>query len=282
MIIADITNLWNSAWPAGLTLFALAAGFAIVLLVASIKLKVKIDPKIELIYQALPHADCGACGQPGCAQYAKALASNPTLLGKCAPGGKKTTDALAKLLGLAPDETKAPIRPVIHCRAHSADKTTSGLYSGIPTCLAANSLSSFQACRFGCLGLGDCVASCKFDAIKIVDGLATVDYDKCTGCGACAKACPRNIIEMVPFNTDQILTVACSSKESGKDTRTVCKVGCIACKLCTKQSDLFTLTDNLAKVDYQNFNHSEQTDTAQQKCPTKVIISVGKNTPAKQ
>jgi NAD-dependent dihydropyrimidine dehydrogenase PreA subunit len=107
----------------------------------------------------------------------------------------------------------------------------------ISTCpVCANEL----AVALGCLGYGDCVAACKFDALHIVDGLATVDYNKCTGCTACSKACPRNLIQMVPFSSENMMVVACRNRETGKVTRSVCKVGCIACGICAKQSDLFT------------------------------------------
>jgi len=276
MLLAGVFELWNSAWPAGLTTLGLGTGFAIVLLIASEKLRVKTDPKVEQIYNALPHIDCGACGFAGCNQYAKAVLANPELIGKCAPGGQKTAQAIAAVLNLQISASGAPKRPVVHCRAHTADKTYYAKYEGIPTCISANALANVQACKFGCLGFGDCVSVCKFNAITIVDGLAVVDYEKCTGCGACAKACPRNIIEMVPFSYESILTVACSSKEVGKVTRSMCKVGCIGCGLCAKQTDVFSVQDNLARLDYEKYAPGEQTDTAMKKCPTKVIVRIGK------
>ena len=90
MILADILNLWESAWPAGVTMLGLGSGFAIVLLIASKKLAVEVDPKIEQIHEALPNLDCGACGFAGCGQYAKSLLENPELIGKCAPGGQES------------------------------------------------------------------------------------------------------------------------------------------------------------------------------------------------
>lgn len=274
------SQLFNSVWPAGATLLGLGAGFALVLLIASEKLKVKVDPKIEQIHNALPHIDCGACGFAGCSSYAKAVAEDPQLLGKCAPGGKKTSEAIAKVLNLQLSDSGAPQRPIVHCRAHTEDKTFYARYEGILTCTAANALPNVQACKFGCLGYGDCVAACKFDALHIVDGLATVNYEKCTGCTACSKACPRDLIKMVPFNHENMLTVACSNKEPGKTTRSMCQVGCIACGLCAKQTDLFSIENNLALLDYEKYEPTEKTETALNKCPTGVIVYRGHAAPA--
>ncbi|UCE48765.1 MAG: RnfABCDGE type electron transport complex subunit B [Phycisphaerales bacterium] len=270
-------QLWNSAWPAGLTMVGLGAGFALVLLIASEKLKVQVDPKIEQIHEVLPHLDCGACGYAGCGQYAKAVLADPELIGKCAPGGVDTSSSIAEILNLQVSESGPSKRPVVHCHAHTEHRTINGNYQGIPSCTAANALANVQACVFGCLGLGDCTRACKFDALQVIDGVATVDYDKCTGCTACSKACPRSLIEMVPFGHENMITVACSSKETGKSTRSICKVGCIACKVCTKQSDLFTVQDNLARLDYERYEPSEQTELAITKCPTKVIVYRGKS-----
>ena len=279
MILADIYQLWNSAWPAGVTMLGLGSCFAVILLIASEKLKVTVDPKVEQIHESLPHLDCGACGYAGCGQYAKAVLEEPELIGLCAPGGQETAEKIAGVLNLQISDSGPAERPVVHCRAGSVDKTYHAEYQGIPSCTAANALASVQACKFGCLGFGDCIIACKFDALHMVDGLATVDYEKCTGCTACSKACPRNLIEMVPFGCENMMTVACSSKENGKTTRSMCKVGCIGCGLCVKQTDIFSFENNLARVDYEKYQPGEQTKTGMNKCPTGVIIYVGKDAP---
>jgi len=279
MTLPDILQLWNSAWPAGLTMLGLGFGFAIVLLIASEKLKVAVDPKIEQIQKALPQIDCGACGFAGCASYAKAVAQQPDLIGKCAPGGAEAANKIAQVLNLQISDPGAPKRPIIHCRARTQDKTFYAEYQGILSCTAANALPNVQACKFGCLEYGDCTEACKFDALHIIDGIAIVDYEKCTGCTACSKACPRNLIEMVPFNHENMLSVACSNNENGKTTRSMCRVGCIGCGLCVKQTDLFSVENNNARIDYAKYQPTEQTETAVKKCPTGVIVYCGKSAP---
>jgi electron transport complex protein RnfB len=279
MAVAVISQYWTNAWPAGVTMLGLGVGFAIVLLIASEKLKVKVDPQVEQIHKALPNVDCGACGFAGCSQYAEAVKENPELIGRCAPGGPETANKIANILNLQVSDSGPQQRPIVHCRAHTSDKTYFAEYQGIQTCTAANALANAQACKFGCLGFGDCTEACKFDALRVVDGLAAVDYEKCTGCTACSKACPRNLIEMVPFRYENMMTVACRSKETGKTTRSMCKVGCIGCGLCAKQTDIFSVEDNLAHLNYGRYESSEQTKTALDKCPTGVIVLCGPSAP---
>jgi Na+-translocating ferredoxin:NAD+ oxidoreductase RNF subunit RnfB len=261
-------------------MLGLGAGFAIVLLIASVKLKVEVDPKVEQIYESLPKLDCGACGYAGCSSYAKAVLADPELIGMCAPGGPETSAKIAAVLSLQVSDSGPAKRPIVHCRAHTPDRTYYAQYAGLPTCTAANALPNVQACKFGCMGYGDCTRACKFDALGVVDGLATVDYEKCTGCTACAKACPRSLIEMVPFGQENMMTVGCRSRETGKVARSMCKVGCIGCGICAKQTDLFKVEDNLAHLDYGKYQPSEQTETAMNKCPTGVIVLRGPTAPA--
>jgi electron transport complex protein RnfB len=280
MVLAGVIQLLNSAWLAGLVMLGLGFVFAVVLLIAHEKLKVEVDPKVEEIYTVLPHIDCGACGFAGCGGYAKGVLDNPELIGRCSPGGPDTANKIAAILNLQVSSSGPAQRPIVHCRAHTDDKMYYAQYQGIPSCTAANALANAQACKFGCLGYGDCVRACKFDALHIVDGLATVNYDNCTGCTACTKACPRNLITMVPFGHENMMTVACSNKENGKTTRLMCQVGCIGCGICTKQSDAFSVTDNLARMDYPKYEPSGQNEAAMNKCPTGVIVYRGKTAPA--
>ena len=132
-------------------------------------------------------------------------------------------------------------------------------------------------CSYGCIGYGDCEVVCEFDAIHVVDGLTVVDYSKCVGCGACVRACPRNLIELVPMKEDPMMVIACASLDKAKDVRGCCKVGCVGCGLCVKVSpEMFRMEDNLAVIDYENYGSREECDKAQEKCPRSLMVYVGR------
>ena len=137
-------------------------------------------------------------------------------------------------------------------------------------------VAGVQGCTYGCLGFGDCERACGFDAIHTVNGLARIDYEKCTGCGACEKACPRGIISMVPFKAERVAVIACANHDPGKLVRSICKLGCIGCNICAKLNDLFNVSDGLAGIDYDRYDGEMDFGPAVEKCPRKRIVFVGK------
>ncbi|MCK4851711.1 MAG: 4Fe-4S binding protein, partial [Candidatus Omnitrophica bacterium] len=167
-------------------------------------------------------------------------------------------------------------RPIVHCRAQAEDKTCYATYDGILTCTAANSGATVQACKFGCLGFGDCAEACPFDALHMVNGLPVVDPDKCTGCGKCVAACPRDILSLEVKKHERLFYVACSSHDNTLRTRQVCGVGCIACGICVKLSKegFFRIEDNLSTADHARQSDQEAVKAIQLKCPTKVIRAI--------
>jgi len=257
-------------------LLSMAVVLSYVLGWANIKFHVDVDPRVVSIMDALPGANCGGCGYVGCGEYAEAVVLEGEAVSKCVVGGQNCAADVARIMGVEVGEA-LPYRPVVHCGAHYEDRLGRHEYRGEQRCSAANLVAGVQGCTYGCLGFGDCVRACQFDAIHVVDGLATVDYESCVGCGACAKACPRNIISITPFKSAQVLAVACSNKDRGKNVMTVCKVGCIGCGACARISDLFVLEDNLSTINYDAYTDECTLDVmkACEKCPRKRLVFVG-------
>ena len=262
---------------AGATMLVLALFMAYVLGWASRALHVEVDPRVERVIGALPGANCGACGFVGCSEYAEAFVAGDAPPDKCPVGGESCAQEIAAILGVEVEQSW-PFRPAVHCGATYEQRLGRSDYRGEMTCVSANIVSGVQGCTYGCTGFGDCREACDFDAVHIIDGLATIDYDKCTGCGACARACPRNIISMVPFKAERMLVVTCSNKDFGKDVKAVCKVGCLGCKACQRASDLFTVEENLSRIDYDKYDPDKmaEVNVALEKCPMKRIVVAGK------
>ncbi len=266
---------------AGGTMLVLAVAAGYVLGWAQKKFHVDVDPRITSVLGALPGVNCGGCGFVGCAEYAEGVVTAGAAPDKCPVGGASCARAVAEIMGVDL-KPSWPFRPVVHCRATYKERLGRKEYQGEQTCTAANLCAGVQGCTYGCLGFGDCVRACDYDAIHIVNGLAMVDYEKCIGCSACAKACPRNIITMVPFKQERMLVVGCANKDFGKDVKAVCTIGCIGCKACSKASTLFQFTDgHLPTINYDEYDPSKMDSlmVSVEKCPVKGLIFVGKPSP---
>lgn len=238
---------------------------------------VEVDPKVEAIIAILPGANCGGCGFIGCSDYAEAVAKDAADVSLCGPGGAGCTKRLAEIMGVDVSES-LPYRAVVHCAAPADKRLQRMSYLGEATCIGANLVGGVQGCTFGCLGLGDCTRACDYDAIHSIDSLATVDYDKCIGCKACARVCPRNIITMVPFKAERMLVVACSNLDKGPVVKEVCLVGCIGCTGCSRKAELVAMEGNLPIIDYDHYESEEQFAVARDKCPRESLLVVGKPT----
>ncbi|MBQ8497263.1 MAG: RnfABCDGE type electron transport complex subunit B [Clostridia bacterium] len=207
--------------------------------------------KLKQIRECLPGINCGACGFKGCDDYAAALAEGNTKPNLCVPGAEDTATALGTLLGV---EVEAPkdVVAFVHCNGNCTATSKKAEYDGISTCRAASMLyGGPDACRFGCLGFGDCAAACPTEAICVRDGIAHVDTTRCIGCGVCTGVCPKNIISMVPQETKTV--VMCNNKDKGADARKVCKNACIGCKKCEKTCPhgAIQVINHLAVIDYE-------------------------------
>jgi heterodisulfide reductase subunit A len=56
-----------------------------------------------------------------------------------------------------------------------------------------------------CSGCGDCVSTCPYNAIQLVEGHAEVDETACKGCGVCVGQCRANVITLPHFNDEELL-----------------------------------------------------------------------------
>jgi len=262
---------------AGLLLLALAVVMAYILGWAHQAFYVEVDPKVTAIERALPGVNCGGCGYVGCSEYAQAVAageSPPTL---CGPGGTSCAKKLAQIMGVEVAEAY-PYRAVVHCAAKESQRlpVDKPQYQGEPTCAAANLVADYQGCIYGCLGLGDCVRACDYDAIHVIDGLAVVDYDNCIGCKACSVVCPRNIISMVPFKSEEMLVVACSNRDTGLEVKAVCEIGCTGCSACSRKSDDIAMEDGLPTINYEAYQKGSDFSLSIEKCPRESLLFVGR------
>ena len=250
-----------------LILAGLGAILGLVLAIASKVFAVQTDPRLEPLTEALPGANCGGCGFSGCGAYAQAVIDGKARPGLCAPGGQEVADKMAKVLGVEAAQTA---RTVAMVRCRHKDPLPKGSYAGLKDCVAAARLAggSVLQCEYGCLGFGTCVAACKFDAIHIVNGTARVDADRCTGCLACAAACPKKLIVPVPYDAD--INVACANHDKGPITRKVCDIGCIGCHMCEKicPKDAIHVVDNLAVIDHSK---CDSCGLCAEKCPRNLI-----------
>lgn len=250
---------------------------AIVLYMVAQKFKVVEDPRIDIVAEKLPGANCGGCGLAGCRAFAEAVVKAESLDGmNCPPGGNEVMKEIAAVLGLEADE-QDPMVAVLRCsgsRMHAPPKL---IYDGAMTCAFAHSLFAGEAgCPNGCLGCGDCVEACNFNAMYMDQetGLPVILDDACVACGACVKACPRNIIEMrKKGKKNRRIFVSCMNKEKGGVAKKNCAVACIGCGKCVKECkfDAITLENNLAYIDYDKCTLCRKCVPV---CPTNAILEL--------
>ena len=249
-------------------LFALlGCASGVLLTFASKFFAVKIDERLEMLSEALPQINCGACGYSGCNDYAAAILNGaPTNL--CKPGGDKASAKISEIMGVDFQDIIEEVA-FVRCAGTCDSTSTKYVFDGTQTCVASNRFfNGSKTCTSGCLGFGDCVAVCPEGAISISNGIAVVNKCLCVACGMCVKTCPNKLIVLKPAT--QNIDVVCSSTAIGKITKAVCKVGCIGCKICEKKcpSDAIKVENNFATIDYSKCT---QCGICVESCPTHAI-----------
>jgi len=236
------------------TMGGLGLLFSSILVFADKKLRVQENPLIGQVAELLPNANCGACGFAGCYDFATKLVEGKVELTKCSVCSSDSREEISRLLGFESTETEKKVARVL-CRGdNDAAKRKNVHYIGPTSCSALALIGGLKLCQYGCLGGGDCVEACPFDAIFMADnGLPVIIKEACTGCGLCAKACPRNIIEIHPVERNVL--VFCKSEDDPKTSKEFCKNACIGCGICARKSDGgIEMVNNLAIINYEKLD----------------------------
>lgn len=237
---------------------------------AGIKFRVEVDEREEAVLAALPGNNCGGCGFAGCSGLASAIAKGEAQVNACPVGGEPVGEKIAEIMGVQAEQGTR-MAAFVQC-AGDCNKTTSDYeYHGTKDCRMLSFVPNGgpKSCNYGCLGYGNCVKACPFDAIHIVDGVAVVDKELCKACGKCIAACPKQLIELVPYHARHL--VACSSKDKGPDTMRFCQVGCIGCGICARNcpAQAITVGNFNATIDQAKCTGC---GICKEKCPKKSIV----------
>jgi Na+-translocating ferredoxin:NAD+ oxidoreductase subunit B len=245
--------------------------FAILIALAYRKLRVWEDPRIDVVAGLLPNANCGACGLPGCRAFAEQVVEGKIQPAKCTVSSEAGVIAIANYLGV--DRGTAVKRVArVQCAGGTNVAVQQAEYRGLPSCAAAAAVAGGgKGCTWGCLGLADCVVSCDFDAIHMNEfSMPVVDIDKCTACGDCVEACPKDLFVLQPVN--QHLFVQCRNLVAGDEVLEQCRVACTACGRCVQDGapGLISVASGVAVID-DSYRELED-PRAIARCPTNSIV----------
>lgn len=260
------------------TLSGIGITAAVVLYFVAQKFKVYEDPRIDEVEEALPAANCGGCGFAGCRNFAESCVKEKDLSSLyCPVGGNDLMAAIAKILG-QDAVVQDPQVAVLLCNGTCDNRPKTSLYDGAKSCaITASVYGGETGCQYGCLGHGDCVDVCNFDALQMdsATGLPVVNDTNCTACGACVKACPKDLFELRKrAKKDKKIYVACKNEEKGGVAKKSCSSACIGCSKCFKVCpfEAITMNNNLAYIDGDKCRLCRKCTS---ECPTNAIIEIG-------
>ena len=128
--------MFGEILPALLLVAIVAALAGIMLALASKFFSVEENETTKKVREALPGANCGACGYAGCDEYAKAVAEEGAAPNLCIPGGNDIAEEISGIMGV---ETAAPedLVAFVACNGNCEATSKKAIYDGVTTCVAA-------------------------------------------------------------------------------------------------------------------------------------------------
>lgn len=269
--MSEFVDLSALALPAAI-LGGVGLTFGTLIAVANRFLRVVEDPRVEAVTEMLPGSNCGACGFAGCRAFAESVVGGAAQPAGCTQMSAEAIGDVASYLGVDAGTAVKRVARLL-CAGGRDVASQHAEYRGLPTCAAAAVVAcGGKACTWGCIGLADCEVSCDYDAIHMTPhGLPLVDPDRCTACGDCVEACPKDLFMLLPM--DRHLLVQCKSLLEGEPAEAICRVACTACGKCAMDApEVVSIVNGLAVVDPAQAHRARPEATA--RCPTGAIVWV--------
>ena len=114
-----------------------------------------------------------------------------------------------------------------------------------------------KLCKAGCIGCGRCEKICPVNAIKIINNLATIDFDKCLNCGLCVTVCPQKVIHDL--------------NDENKPKTIIIEEKCVGCGKCKRICPVNAITGELKKVHFVDEDKCIGCSLCIQNCPKEAI-----------